>query len=250
MSLNFLKFEEIPIQIVRVPFLRKMTVKMEPHRPVLLKIGLLTSQRTILDFLETQKVWIQKTRAQMLEIEEKTPQLTLREGASFLYQGKMYPLRIHLTLKNKAIFFLHDHDQEVLPMLYLPQNLWAKHRNDLIYPWNDLVREAYKERAVTHLQQIVSYWSQKMDLHPSQLQFRSQKTRWGSCSSRKTLSFNWKLILFPREVIDYVVIHELAHLKYMNHSKDFWSLVAQYSPNYKEQTQFLRKNFYWSTFLS
>lgn len=62
---------------------------------------------------------------------------------------------------------------------------------------------------------------------------RGQKTRWGSCSSRKNLSFNYKLMIFRKEIIDYVIIHELCHLKEMNHSKNFWRLVENYCPSYK-----------------
>lgn len=71
---------------------------------------------------------------------------------------------------------------------------------------------------------------------------RGQKTRWGSCSRLGNLSFNWRLIMAPAEVIDYIVIHELSHLKEMNHSAGFWRLVENLCPDYKKHRQWLREN--------
>ena len=78
-----------------------------------------------------------------------------------------------------------------------------------------------------------------MDLYPRQVTIRGQKGRWGSCSSRGALSLNWKLISAPAFVLDYVVIHELAHLAHMNHSAAFWRLVAAHCPDYKRARRWL-----------
>lgn len=69
---------------------------------------------------------------------------------------------------------------------------------------------------------------------------RDQKSRWGSCSSRGTLSFNYRLMFAPPSVLDYVVVHELCHLTHMNHSRDFWDMVARVMPEYKTYKQWLR----------
>ena len=71
---------------------------------------------------------------------------------------------------------------------------------------------------------------------------RDQKSRWGSCSSRGTLSFNYRLIFAPPKVLDYVVVHELCHLTHMNHSKDFWNMVASVMPDYKESKSWLKEH--------
>ena len=74
------------------------------------------------------------------------------------------------------------------------------------------------------------------------ISIRDQKTRWGSCSSRGTLSYNYRLIFAPREVMDYVVVHELCHLTYLNHSKDFWNKVASVMPDYKVHKNWLKEH--------
>lgn len=82
----------------------------------------------------------------------------------------------------------------------------------------------------------------RMRARPTGLTIRDQRTRWGSCSTSGTLSFNWRLVMAPPEVMRYVVIHELAHLFHHNHSKDFWAKVAVYAPEFKIQRAWLRKN--------
>ncbi len=82
--------------------------------------------------------------------------------------------------------------------------------------------------------------SKKMNLTYNYIRFKSQKTVWGSCSSKKNLNFNINLVFFPPEVIDYVIIHELSHLVFMNHSKGFWNLVQKYDKNYIKHRFFLK----------
>jgi predicted metal-dependent hydrolase len=74
------------------------------------------------------------------------------------------------------------------------------------------------------------------------IQIRDQRSRWGSCSTRGTLSFNWRLVLAPYEVLDYVVVHELCHLREANHSRRFWSLVESRRPGWRRQRDWLHEH--------
>lgn len=97
--------------------------------------------------------------------------------------------------------------------------------------WDDLTdreREKIKEKISGRVQ----YYSGKMQVEYGRITIRNQKTRWGSCSSKGNLNFNYRLFYLPEELLDYVVIHELAHRRYMNHSMQFWQEVAAYCPNY------------------
>ena len=92
------------------------------------------------------------------------------------------------------------------------------------------------------IEQMVVEQARRMGARPKTVSIRDQRTRWGSCSSSGTLSFNWRLVMTPPTVMQYVVIHELAHLFEPNHSKDFWAVVARYYPDYKKARAWLRKN--------
>ena len=102
--------------------------------------------------------------------------------------------------------------------------------------------EEYRRHARWMLAQKTWQWAEKMGVSYGRLTIRSQATRWGSCSGKGNLNFNWKLALLPEELVDYVVVHELAHRKEMNHSERFWRLVAQVLPDYQERKQWLKEN--------
>jgi predicted metal-dependent hydrolase len=90
------------------------------------------------------------------------------------------------------------------------------------------------------LDELVSKYSNILKLYPHKITIRKQKTRWGSCSSQGNVNFNLALIMVPISVLEYVVAHELCHLKHPNHSRDFWELVATIIPDYTQQQQWLK----------
>lgn len=94
--------------------------------------------------------------------------------------------------------------------------------------------KALKARAKQYIPKRVEYWAEIIGVKYNSVSIRAQKTRWGSCSSKGNLNFNCLLMLTDTEAIDYVIIHELCHIKELNHSKHFWLLVETYMPNYKE----------------
>ena len=89
-------------------------------------------------------------------------------------------------------------------------------------------------------QQKTAFWAARMKVTYGRITIRDQRTRWGSCSSRGNLNFNWKLVLMPPELLDYVVVHELAHRKEMNHSPRFWAIVEKELPDYCNRREKLK----------
>ncbi len=112
------------------------------------------------------------------------------------------------------------------------------------------IRDYYSREAKKVFPEIVKIRSKEMGLVPKRLIFRGNTSRWGSCNEQGTISLNWKLMGAPLKAIDYVVVHELAHLAHPNHGVKFWKMVGRYIPDYKIYATWLRKHHYTLDFLT
>ena len=108
--------------------------------------------------------------------------------------------------------------------------------------YTDKERAEGRKRAAEIIEARCRYYAPVMGVSYGTVTIREQKTRWGSCSTKGNLNFNWKLVLMPPEILDYVVVHELAHRIQMNHSAAFWAEVGKILPDYKERRQWLKVN--------
>jgi len=108
------------------------------------------------------------------------------------------------------------------------------------YSQDDYLR--YKDQALTIVQKKVSYLSNLLNYDFNKINIKNQKTRWGSCSRKGNLNFNYKIIFLPERVQDYIVAHELCHLREFNHSKKFWALVSKLIPDYATIRSDLKKS--------
>ncbi|SDB06679.1 M48 family metallopeptidase [Eubacterium oxidoreducens] len=113
---------------------------------------------------------------------------------------------------------------------------------DMLPKLTDLEHRILREKAKTYLPVRVAYYATKLGVSYGRITIRCQKTRWGSCSSKGNLNFNYLLMLTPPEVIDYVVVHELCHRLEMNHSGKFWKLVESVNKDYREHRAYLKKH--------
>ncbi len=102
----------------------------------------------------------------------------------------------------------------------------------------------YRNTAREIIPPLVTEYSEKMGLFPTRITFRKNRSRWGSCSSTNSLSFNTQLAQTPHAFIEYVVVHELAHILHKNHSRDFWRLVERYLPDYKARQKCVKEGHY------
>lgn len=104
------------------------------------------------------------------------------------------------------------------------------------------LEKRYRDAAKDYIPKRVEYYHPFTGGNYQKITIRDPKTRWGSCSSNGTLSFSFRLMLAPPRVLDYVVVHELCHLTHMNHSKEFWNMVENILPDYKEHRKWLKEN--------
>ena len=114
--------------------------------------------------------------------------------------------------------------------------------SDLSAVQRDALEKRYKEAARSYIPKRAAYYHAMTGGVYNRIAIRDQKTRWGSCSSKGNLNFNWRLIFAPEDVLDYIVVHELAHRKEMNHSPAFYAVVASVLPDYKKAQRWLREH--------
>ena len=98
-----------------------------------------------------------------------------------------------------------------------------------------LLESWYRREAARRLAARIEHFAPRLGVRPSRLTIRGQRSRWGSCSGTGTVSLNWRLMLVPGALVDYVVVHELCHLRHMNHSPQFWEMVGDEIPDYRER---------------
>ena len=108
-----------------------------------------------------------------------------------------------------------------------------------------LVIDWYRDYAQSWFENCVARRQKSMQLYPAVVRIGNWRSRWGYCKANSEVGFNWRLMMAPAWVAEYVVVHELAHLKYMNHSAAFWNLVEHFTPDYKTAQKWLSDNAYW-----
>ncbi|WP_195263068.1 SprT family zinc-dependent metalloprotease [Clostridium sp. 1001275B_160808_H3] len=145
-----------------------------------------------------------------------------------IFQGKYYNLIINKSDENNIF-------KDNINITINSKDLSREYINELLISW-------YKKLSIDIVGKRVMDISNNIYIKPSKIIIKNQKSLWGSCNSKREIRLNWRLVLMPQFVMDYIIIHELCHIKQMNHSKEFWKLVESYYPNYKESKDWLKEN--------
>ncbi len=221
------------VKVQRRLFQRSVNIIVDNSGKVKITAGKTTSLKVLQNFLEKNKSWIEGHLKKVEQDQLKYPPKKVVSGEFFLFLGRLLEIDI-ISSPNKRT-------QVKLVGCKIIVSASAKDLSEPLMLQASL-NKFYKKSGVEVLKKVIHEQSLRMNLFPKKLSFRAQKTRWGSCSSEGNISMNWKLIFAPPEVLEYVVIHELAHLKHQDHSQKFWNLVQQFSPDYKEHKNWLREN--------
>lgn len=159
------------------------------------------------------------------QIQTQIPTHTYEPGETFPFLGVWYPLK--LVDRNRPVLFL-DGGFEL-------SRSGKPRAHEIFTAW-------YRHEAARLFQERISFWSAATGLQPTGLGLSSAHTRWGSCGPTGKINLTWRLVMAPVPVVDYVVVHELAHLKVKNHSKTFWNLLQAYLPDYQQRRKWLNDN--------
>ena len=164
-------------------------------------------KRDIDKFVASKKKWITERLAQSQSYADQREAFSLNYGDAVTFRGKEYPLTAKAG--TRAGF---DGERFYLPPDLTPEQV------------KSTVVQIYRRLAKLHLSERVKHYAGLMNVSPTAVKINGAKTRWGSCSAKKSLNFSWRLVLADDVVIDYVVVHELAHITEMNHSSRLWRL--------------------------
>lgn len=134
----------------------------------------------------------------------------------------------HEDAKSITINFTHSKFYITTPIKYSDTEL------------NYAIEDFYKQKAIEKIIPLTKKWAKIMNVTPEHISFRYSKNRWGSCSSTNRISFNYHLVKLSSSLIEYVVVHELAHITFQNHSIDFWKFIHKYLPDYKVKEEKIR----------
>ncbi len=185
----------------------------------------------IIAFIQQKQAWIE---TKLREQAHRTEQL---EGAKQDQKILCNGILKQLNVIESARLFISESDRELT--LQLPTRVNSDQRERYI---NKQLQGWFEQQAKVYMPTRVSTLSQQLKLVPVDLKIKKYKARWGSCSSTGVISLNYLLMMTPDFVIDYVIVHELCHLKHMNHSRNFWDLVASFYPEYAQAKHWLKDN--------
>jgi hypothetical protein len=216
---------EMQYQLKRNARSRHLRLRVEPDGVVVVTAPKRTPKRLVDEFVNRQSRWVKRQQNKIALLQSAYPTLDWREQI-VSYLGTLYYIRFDPDVEEKV--HLKNGAARVHPVTGLERDM-----QKTLLQW-------LKQQAKLHIPERVRFWAASMATPYTKVALRQQKSRWGSCSTQGNLNFNWRLIHFELDVIDYVVIHELAHVRHHNHSRQFWQLVAEHDPAYKEHVRFLR----------
>jgi len=182
------------------------------------------NKNTISSILEENKDWIIGQLFKLKPINNDPPQHII-----FHLTNEIWKINYELSTTHSKIVELGPH--EIMLQGNIHNHLQCK---KVLITW-------IKKKSAVLLTDRLKMLSEITTISYKKLSIRQQKYRWGSCSSEQNINLNFKLIFLPQHLTDHVIIHELCHIKYLNHSRKFWSLVEKYDPNYNQHRKELKK---------
>lgn len=176
--------------------------------------------------LQENAAWVVEKTGEFESYREQIPDRNYEEGEEFQYLGEPHEVVVEKRPSSDV------EDGQLLLAAHHVDQTSVKRALETLY--RRKARERFEDRA--------DHYAAEMGVSYEKIEVRNQRTKWGSCSTSGTLGLNWRLMMAPPSVVDYVVLHEVAHLVEPNHNDEFWELVATYDANYAEHASWLEEN--------
>ena len=207
------------------PKLKHIYLKFDDEGNLIIKSPKVSPSR-IEALLLKKSAWINRAREKIAT--KKGRRIDFSQDTELYYLGIPYPIKLVSHPKKRTILLQNEKAFELRYHRY-DENLFGQK-----------IDSFYKEQAKIHIPPLIEKWSKRMDLMPTRITFRKTKRQWGSCSAKNALSFNTMMMKLPQNVIEYIIVHELAHIRHKHHQKAFWELVETYLPDYKKRVRELK----------
>lgn len=183
-------------------------------------------------FLKQKSAWVLRHLEQVSSQIKAHPPRQYQDSERIWFRGEPCTLRVEEAGSgNKCILYMSNH----VLYLQIPADTSREQRQALIENW-------YRRQAKAILPAKADYYAGIIGVAYGTIRIKDQKSRWGSCSAKGNLNFNWRLIMAPETISDYVVVHELCHLLHMDHSPEFWQCVEKVIPDYRDRRKWLKNN--------
>ncbi len=219
---------------------RRKTIALQVRQgQVLVRAPHFINKQIINDLIQTKSAWL---KAKILEQSQVVQQyFDFKQGASLFFLGQKVCLDITYG-KRAEVFFSATANEAPQLTVVLRQRFQNQPSDNELHTIavKKQLELFFKQQAQAIILPKVSYFSQLTLLEPNAIKIRQYSARWGSCNSKGELNFNYLMMMLPESVIDYIVVHELCHLRFLNHSKDFWQLVNKYYPQYPQAKAWLK----------
>jgi len=225
---------EISYQIKYSNRRRSVQIKITPAGGIEVAAPVRLPLKEIEYILRLRSAWITMQLARLAKLAANPLNSALEDGAQLLFLGEPRQLSVSFSPVKRARVSLAEGRLLVELPLECAENDGAALR-DVLQKW--YIRSARKLLA-----ERTAYWAEKIAVRPQHISIRDQKTRWGSASQRGNVNYNWRIVMAPLATTDYLVVHELCHIKIANHSAVFWLLVSQFIPDYKRHRAWLRQH--------
>lgn len=227
------QIENYQVEIRRRAYQRSMNLSVRPDGQLRVTCCRRMPLGEITRFVTESERFIQKRLLEIDSWRKKYPPREMISGEKFWFLGEERVLDVVWSWNVRSKVSVSESSLEILA----PLTSTTEERRQALHRF-------FRRQAQVHLLERVKHFAPIMKLYPRTLSIRGQRTRWGSCTANEGLNLNWKLLAAPPSSIDYVVIHEIAHLRFMDHSKAFWNLVGQYHPDWKAARAWLKEHEY------
>lgn len=210
---------------------KSIQIKLIDEKSIQVRAPKRANETYVFDVLEKHALWIEKNSEKLKLHSMKQPIYRVEEGCQWDLLGSTYLLNIQ-----KA-----EHYSRPLAKIKDQNIILYTNTDDEMVNFNAIMA-LYKLMLKPVIEQLVTTYQGQMAVEAANVTIKRQKTLWGSCSSKRNLNFNVMVAFADMDVITYLVVHEMCHLKHMNHSIKFWHMVEDYMPGYEKQKQWLREN--------